>query len=89
MITKLTFYTTEGCHLCEEAHLLLLQLQRQYPEKFQIEMVDIATSDELVEQYGYQIPVLSEDKRGHSLLCWPFDYAGLLTYLELMPANTE
>jgi len=80
MITELRFYTTEGCHLCEEAHSLLLQLQRQYPEKFQIEMVDIATSDELVEQYGTRIPVVVR-KGLKDDIGWPFGYDDLVSLL--------
>ena len=80
MTTELRFYTTEGCHLCEEAHSLLLQLQRQYPEKFQIETVDIATSDKLVEQYGTRIPVVVRKGRKDDI-GWPFGYDDLVSLL--------
>jgi len=80
MTIELTFYTTEGCHLCEEAHSLLLQLQRQYPEKFQIEMVDIATSDKLIEKYGTRIPVVVRKGRKGDI-GWPFAYDDLVSFL--------
>lgn len=89
MTTELSFYTTDGCHLCEQAKILLQQLLARYPERYQIELIDIITSDELVEQYGHQIPVLSGHQQGQTPLTWPFDYADLLRYLELTPANVE
>ncbi|ORU92468.1 MAG: hypothetical protein A6F70_02825 [Cycloclasticus sp. symbiont of Bathymodiolus heckerae] len=81
MITDLTFYTTDGCHLCEEAKSLVQQLLAQNPECYQIDMVDIASSDELIQDYGIRIPVIKKSA-GNDDLGWPFDYASLLVYLE-------
>jgi len=80
MTTELIFYTTDGCHLCEEATVLLKQLLAKYPEQYQIELVDIVESDRLVELYGVRIPVIAKqgDIEG---LGWPFDGAQLLTYV--------
>jgi len=80
MTTELNFYTTDGCHLCEEATGLLQQLLAQYPEQYQIELIDIVESDRLVELYGVRIPVIAkqDDTDG---LGWPFDGAQLLTYV--------
>lgn len=89
MITELSFYTTDSCHLCEQAKALLQQLLADYPERYQIEAIDIVESDALIEQYGHRIPVLSDHKHEQTVLAWPFDYTGLLTYLELIPANAE
>jgi glutaredoxin len=81
MIIELTFYTTEGCHLCEDAQRLLQQLLVQYPTRFQIEVVDIIDSEELVEQYGTRIPVVMKDAV-QQVLAWPFTYADLLCFVE-------
>lgn len=89
MTTKLSFYTTDGCHLCEQAKTLLQQLLAHHPGRYQIEVSDIVTSEALIEQYGHQIPVLNGHKQGQAPLNWPFDYTDLITYLELNPANVE
>jgi len=86
MTIELTFYTTDGCHLCEEAKSLLQQLLAQKPEQYQIEIIDIASSDELIEQYGTRIPVVKK-RLGNADLGWPFDYVSLLAYAESNNAN--
>ena len=73
MIIELTFFTTDGCHLCEEAKALLQKLLTQQPGRFQVEMVDIVESNDLVEQYGTRIPVVIRDDAQQDL-GWPFDY---------------
>ena len=81
MTINLTFYTTDGCHLCEEAKELLQQLLSTRPERYQIEIVDIVEAESLIEQYGTRIPVI---KRNVSVtdLGWPFDFSGLVAYVE-------
>ena len=80
MTIELSFYTTEGCHLCEDAVVLLRQLLAKYPDQYQIELIDIIESDELVQRYGSRIPVIAKqgDVNG---LGWPFDYPVLLNYV--------
>ena len=51
----LTLYSTEGCHLCELAFHLLTE-DVGVPEA-QITVIDIATDDELIDQFGVYIPV--------------------------------
>jgi|TARA_R110002094_G_scaffold19378_1_gene30946 glutaredoxin len=87
-ITELTFYTTDGCHLCEQAKSLLQQLLAQYSECYQIEIVDIVESESLIEKYGTRIPVLA-DPNGKNDLGWPFDYPALLNYLQLTASHDE
>jgi len=78
-LIELTFYTTDGCHLCEEAQALLQQLLAQFPTRFNIELVDIVESEQLVEAYGVRIPVVV--KRNESAdLGWPFNYNQLVVY---------
>lgn len=75
---KLNFYTTAGCHLCEQAALMLEELQRQRPVS--IEIIDIANSEVLVEKYGIRIPVVL-NVMTQAELGWPFDYQELLKLL--------
>ena len=74
-----TLYTTLGCHLCDEAKLLLVDLMENGLE-LSLTEIDIADSDDLIEQYGIRIPVIrtagSEDDLG-----WPFNSQQLQTYL--------
>jgi len=60
-------YSSEGCHLCEQA--LELCYQQLPPE--QIKIVDIVDDDALVELYGVHIPVLERLADGEKLF-WPF-----------------
>lgn len=80
MTIELTFYTTEGCHLCEDAKALLQQLLAQNPERYQIEIIDIADSDALIEQYGTRIPVVKVNIDNNDL-GWPFNLGMLETFV--------
>ena len=72
------FYTTSGCHLCEQALVLLNQVQQV--KDIQIETVDIADSDHLIERYGIRIPVIRlEDAECE--LGWPFSIDALEVFL--------
>ena len=67
---RLTFYTTPGCHLCEQAEELLRTLQESgLPLHW--ESVDIAVDDALYARYGWSIPVLQRSDGEE--LGWPFD----------------
>ncbi len=69
---KIYLYSTLGCHLCEQAKVILWPLLLKY--QFQLLEVDISNSDDLIEKYGTYIPVLGA---GESLaeLNWPFTAA--------------
>lgn len=74
----LVFYTTAGCHLCDQAraiyqHTLSLDL-------YQVEEVDIANDDQLIERYGVRIPVLKQTGSNREL-GWPFDAQQLREFL--------
>jgi hypothetical protein len=87
---KLILYTTLGCHLCEQAAQIIARVQAQHlrelPQlhELQVEAIDIADHDGLVEQYGIRIPVVLLEHRRHDL-GWPFDEAGLINYLSDAP----
>ena len=72
----LILYGTKGCHLCDEAEVLLAQAQMAVA--FQWQYIDIALDDNLVKKYGIRIPVL--EKETGQLLNWPFS---LLDVVEL------
>ncbi|HEY0268285.1 MAG TPA: glutaredoxin family protein [Methyloradius sp.] len=75
---NLTLYGTSGCHLCDEAQALLNKLEDEY--SLNIQMMDIADDESLVEVYGIRIPVLiNVDK---SELSWPFTENDLRTWLK-------
>ena len=77
-MTPVSFYTTAGCHLCELAHEMLLEVQQQ--QDLEITAVDIADSDDLIERYGIRIPVIrltAEDRE----IGWPFSLSELAAFL--------
>ena len=76
---KLKFFTTEGCHLCEQASLIIDELHDRY--SFEMEIVDIATEENLVQKYGLSIPVLLNIEN-NEVLYWPFDRDGVINLLD-------
>jgi len=69
-------YGTLGCHLCDDAEALLAPLLSSVSAAIgtdcEIECIDIADDDALLERYGTRIPVLrriADDVE----LGWPFD----------------
>ncbi|WP_192867823.1 glutaredoxin family protein [Thaumasiovibrio subtropicus] len=70
-------YSTEGCHLCEEAYVLLTQLG----VSDQVSIVDIAFDEALFSRYGVTIPVLKLENKDAELN-WPFDLATLTDWLD-------
>ncbi len=71
----LQFFTTAGCHLCEQAKALLDILCSQH--EVEIETIDISTSEELVEKYGIRIPVVLNPQSKEEI-GWPFSYEDLV-----------
>lgn len=70
---KLVFYTTPGCHLCEHAALLLQEFTERANDsmRFELEEVDIASDEQLVELYGIRIPVVKHAGTQREV-GWPF-----------------
>ncbi|NRA55449.1 MAG: glutaredoxin family protein [Gammaproteobacteria bacterium] len=71
---QLTLYSTDGCHLCDEAMMLLDQIGAIY------QVQDIIDDASLVEKYGIKIPVLAKPTGDE--LDWPFDVAALTQFME-------
>jgi hypothetical protein len=66
-------YSSEGCHLCEQALVLIGNVIPDH----QIEVIDIIDNElegaqSLVELYGVHIPVL-ERLSDNTKLFWPFE----------------
>jgi glutaredoxin len=68
-MSTLIFYTSVGCHLCEQAEELLAELPKSL--EFEVESVDIGTDAALVSLYGIRIPVVKNKDSGAEI-CWPF-----------------
>lgn len=74
---QIILFTTEGCHLCEQAHELLLDIADQQP--LDIVLREIGDDDDLVARYGIRIPVVRfPDQRE---LDWPFSHADVETII--------
>ena len=56
-VPRITLFERAGCHLCEEASVLLDDVigRNRY------ERIDIDTDDELLLHYGHRIPVVAVD----------------------------
>ncbi|KXI23516.1 glutaredoxin family protein [Photobacterium sanguinicancri] len=89
----ITLYSTEGCHLCEQAYRLLVEVGVQE----HVQVIDIAFDDVLFLRYGVTIPVVSisseastaaaetasdDNSLSISELGWPFDRADLAVWLK-------
>ena len=53
---QVVMYTRQGCHLCEQAWLLLEQARQRY--EFGLSQVDVDGEPQLVEAYGDCVPVV-------------------------------
>lgn len=62
-------FGTVGCHLCEMAETVLVPL---IEPGLEINRIDIAEQESLLERYGLRIPVLRRCDNGKELN-WPFD----------------
>ena len=69
---KFNLYSSEGCHLCEEALLLCDGII----ERESINIIDIVEDDKLVALYGISIPVLERINENNQVdgdkIFWPF-----------------
>jgi hypothetical protein len=75
MPKQVFLYSTDGCHLCNDA-LTLCQSVGVSPT-----IVDIVEDDNLVHLYGTYIPVLLVEREEQGLF-WPFDAEQIKQYLK-------
>lgn len=64
MGTRLTLYSRNYCHLCEEMIAVLRRAQADF--EFELEIVDVDSDPELERRYGEMVPVLA---RGGEEIC--------------------
>lgn len=72
-------YSTEHCHLCEQAVQLLINLQHEYA--IQWKTTEISDDDNLVDLYGIRIPVIKCMKT-EAELNWPFTQADIVKLIQ-------
>jgi len=72
------FYTRPGCHLCEDARLMLRLVQEDLA--FEINEVNIETDDELHQKYMLMIPVI--EFQGKIVQYGQVDYVTILEALQ-------
>lgn len=77
---KLLLLGTSGCHLCEEAELIINEC-RQTELDVQIELVDIAEHEQWQQDYATLIPVLLHEDTAQTLN-WPFAHNHVINFLE-------
>jgi glutaredoxin len=58
-MTEVTLYGRPGCHLCDEARALLLEIRAHHP--FTLTEYDIESDDDLFRRYLERIPVIVVD----------------------------
>ncbi|WP_432698645.1 glutaredoxin family protein [Marinobacterium sp. YM272] len=75
----LELMTTDGCHLCEQAVSVLLAVLK--PGDAEVDLVDIAFDDALMERYATRIPVIRAPASGQELN-WPFDEVQFRAFLQ-------
>ncbi len=73
-MTGPVLYMTEGCHLCEQAWQLVIEVTGRPAHE-----IDIVDDEQLLARYGVRIPVLLRDDGAE--LDWPFDAAVLRNFL--------
>lgn len=79
---EIIFYTTFGCHLCEqvEAMIFTLNQQKNLAKKYDIIAFDIIDDEKKLEEYRTTIPVL-ENQITKEKLFWPFTFEQLDRWL--------
>ena len=70
---RVTLYTRQGCHLCEEARLVVARVCAELGEAF--DEVDVDTDPELQDRFTDEVPVTFVDGRQHDF--WRVDEARL------------
>ena len=79
---EIIFYTTFGCHLCEqvEAMIFALNQQKNLANRFDIIAFDIIDDEKILEEYRTTIPVLKNTFTDEKLF-WPFSFEELDDWL--------
>ncbi|HET7431925.1 MAG TPA: glutaredoxin family protein [Nocardioides sp.] len=70
---RVTFYSRPGCHLCDEARLLVEQVCADLGESYA--EVSVEGDPELERRFGHEVPVTFVDGKQHDF--WRVDAARL------------
>lgn len=70
---RVTFYSRPGCHLCDEARLLVEQVCADLGESYA--EVSVESDPELERRFGHEVPVTFVDGKQHDF--WRVDAARL------------
>jgi len=62
-MTKVTIYSRQGCHLCDDALNTIESMREEL--KVEIEVINIDEDAELVKLYSDQVPVIHIDGNHH------------------------
>lgn len=73
MPPRITFYTRTGCHLCEEARVVLERVCAELGEDYA--EIDVDSDPALAGRFGDEVPVTFVDGRQHDF--WRVDAARL------------
>ena len=84
MTSRVTFYTRPGCHLCDDARVLIGQVCAELGESY--DEISIADDADLERRFGHEVPVTFVD--GHQHDYWRVDPARLRAALT-RPASAE
>ena len=76
-MTKYAFYTTEGCHLCEQAWELVIA-QGLVSKMTQVEIIH---DENDIVRYGIRIPVIKNNNTEKEI-GWPFDSIELADFID-------
>ena len=78
---KVLLLGTAGCHLCEEAAIILSEVIDNYVGCVEVEKIDIAVQEQWLERYAVRIPVIFHPKSQQEL-CWPFNQYALKNFFQ-------
>ncbi len=81
---EVTFYTREGCHLCEQTLEKLAALQAEYPHH--LSLIDIDENPEFIEPYADAVPVI---EIGNYILKAPITIEELTIALSVAKRNIQ
>lgn len=71
---------TQGCHLCDDAEVVVTETLEKYVAPVKVTKIDIAEQQQLQEQYALRIPVLFHPE-SQLEIGWPFNQDSLTKFL--------
>lgn len=77
----LIMYSTLGCHLCDLAEDVIVK--SGVLDRSDVEVMDIAENDALIDSYGVRIPVVRDSKSGAEI-GWPFSGEEFITWFSVL-----